>query len=192
MYSISKLIHKTFFHDKASRQHYVNIIGTNRKTSALNKLSRMIDSGSFDNRMCYSLLGSGVSNQDISTALSQTKIEKYQRKFHAHQPVLIALFDIIPVENRQSNVHSIYINHMTRIALFKDIASWSWSEQVNRVKECINKHERSFHYANNLSARENYFGELVGYEYRPTFELCFTFTSFGELVNRPATTPEGL
>lgn len=184
MYSISRLVHSTFFHDKAARKKYVEISGLKRATPALNRLSVMIQSGEIDQSITCALLSVGVTVASISTALHETQEQKWDEAHDTHRPKLLASFKLVPSEKRTVGISYLVIGHFTDTPLQEDIARLPWHEQLSKVREQIAAHRNVFFSDSNSTARQNYFGGLSGYTYVPALNLEIQLTSQGELVQK--------
>jgi len=182
MYAISTLIRQAFYQDKSARKRYLQITGYTRTNSALNRLARIIESGEPSQAIILALLKSGISTDQISSAMSATEIQKQRERETTFKPWLKASFNLVPPVQRELNVFLIAIGAMTCIALPAGLAARSWSEQLAELKILVAEHRKHFYSASSRSARENYFGELSGYQYSPSFRLIFSLSPYGDLL----------
>jgi len=182
MYAISSLIRQTFYQDKSARKRYLEITGYTRTNSALNRLARIIDSGEVDQAIILALLKFGISADQISSAISTTEIQKKQKCEAAFQPWLKASFDLVPPARRKLNVPAMFIGKMSYLALPDSLLAHSWYDLLAKVEALVVGHQRRFYSDDLRSARENYFGEISGYQFSPAFRLVFNLSSSGGLL----------
>jgi len=182
MYAISTLIRQAFYQDKPARKRYLQITGYIRTNSALNRLARMIDSGEADQAMFLALLQSGVSADQISSAMSATEIQKQRERETTFKPWLKASFDLVPPAQRELNVPAMFIGQMSCLALPEGLSVISWDDRLAEVKALITSHLKRLYNGSLRSARKNYFGEVSGYQYSPAPQLIFNFSPSGDLL----------
>jgi|GEM_PF-3313094 len=182
MYAISTLIRQAFYQDKSARKRYLQITGYTRTNSALNRLARIIDSGGVDQAMIRALLESGMSADQISSAMSATEIQKKREREATFKPWLKASFSLVPPAQRQLNVPAMFIGHMSCLKLSEGLSVSSWCDRLTEVKTLIRCHQKLFYSGDIRSARENYFGEVSGYQYSPSPKLIYNLSTSGTLL----------
>jgi len=182
MYAISTLIRQAFYQDKPARKRYLKITGYTRTNSALNRLARIIDSGEVDQAVIRALLEAGVSAGRISSAISTTEIQKKQESEIYFKPWLKASFNLVPPAQRELNVPAMFIGKMSYVELPDSLSASPWCDLLKGVETLITGHRKRFYSDGLRSARENYFGEISGYQFSPAFRLVCNFSPSGKLL----------
>lgn len=189
MYAISKLILNTIGDDEGKKQEVASRLRYRHVGDALRHLEQAIQTGVCVNRVRLHLSQAlGVSPETMARALAETSRQKEQeaederrrleeRERLEFRPCLRVWHS--PPHGSISILALAVGLAVEPVPLPEDIASLSWTEQLNLVREEIRKHQHRW------AERMSRLLEAKAYEYEQTFDDSVFFSLEGEVIDCP-------